>query len=81
MNSHAEDRDEEITGININLNAFSTVVNMSVCTSIGDIQAATCEDAHMQMHRLYILQDWQHKKTNYNTASDIMVNKKQTGDD
>ena len=41
QNNFTEDRDQEITGKNINVNAISTLVNMPVCTSTEDIQAAT----------------------------------------
>ena len=38
-----------------NVNAISTLVNTSVCTSIEDIQAASWEDAHLQK-LIYIIQ-------------------------
>ena len=51
MNKHTEDSDQEITGMNINVNAISTAVNGPVCTPTRDIQAATHEDAHLQKVR------------------------------
>ena len=45
-NNHTQKmEDQEINGININVNVISRTVNMPVCTSIGDIQMATHEDA------------------------------------
>ena len=48
-NKHAENRDQEITGMNINMHAISTLVNIPVCTSIEDIQVATREVADLQI--------------------------------
>ena len=47
-NNHTEGKDQEITGININMNAISTTGNNPGCTSIEDMQASTHEDAHLQ---------------------------------
>ena len=47
-NNHKRDKDQEITGININVNAINTAVNMPVRTSIKDIQIATHEVAYLE---------------------------------
>ena len=38
--NNMENRDEEITGMNINMQALSTSVKITIWTSIEDIQAA-----------------------------------------
>ena len=43
---HTEEKDQEITDMNINVSIISTAVNIPVCTSIEDIQTATHEDAN-----------------------------------
>ena len=63
-NNHTEDKDKAITGMNINVIAISTTVNMPVFTSIEYIQAATHEDAHLQKLKSYIIHGWPHKKGN-----------------
>ena len=45
--NHAKDGDKEITGMNLNMSAISTSVNVPVSTSIEDIQVAICEDARL----------------------------------
>ena len=40
-NNHTENRDKAIAGKSVNMNAISTSVNMPLCMSIEDIQAAT----------------------------------------
>ena len=46
-NNLTEDKDQESTGMNINVNAMSTTVNIPVCTSIEDIQVATCKNSDL----------------------------------
>ena len=59
-NNHTENRDQEIPGRGINVNAISTSVNMPLCTSIEDIQAATQEGTNQQKLKSYIIQGWPH---------------------
>ena len=61
-NNHAEDRDQEIIGMNKNVNAISTAVNMLVCISTEDIQVVTYEDASLEKVRLYVIQGLPHKE-------------------
>ena len=37
-NNHTENRDDKITGMNINVHAISASVNIQICTSIEDIK-------------------------------------------
>ena len=62
-NSNTDDSDQEITGMNINMNAISTAVNMPVCIFIKDIQAST-EEANI-LHVMWL----DTKKMNQNTTS------------
>ena len=43
-NNHAENKDQEVAGMSINVSAISTSVDMLVCTCIEDIQAAIHEE-------------------------------------
>ena len=61
-NNHAENRDQEIAGMSVNVNVISASVNMLVCTSIEDKQAAACRDEHLQDLKTYIIQGWPYKK-------------------
>ena len=45
LSNNIRNRDQEITGINIYMNAIITSVNIPVCTSIEDTQTATWKDA------------------------------------
>ena len=38
------------------------IAGILVCTTIEDIQAATCEDAHLEELKAYIIQGWPHNK-------------------
>ena len=46
-NNHTEERDQKIAGMSVNMNSTSTSVNVPVCTSKEDKQAAAHEDAHL----------------------------------
>ena len=61
-NNHNKNKDQEIAGISINVSAISPSVNMQVCMCIEDIDTATWEDTHQQELKVYIIQDWPHKK-------------------
>ena len=48
LNSHTENWDQEITGMNVNVHAISRVVNIPTCTSIEDIQVGTKQDKDLK---------------------------------
>ena len=56
--NHTENKDHKMTGMNINVSAITTSINMPVCTSIEHIQVATQKDCHLQKLKTYITQDW-----------------------
>ena len=55
-NNHAENRNQVIARMRVNLNTISTSVNIPVCTSIQDIQATTHDDKHPQELKTYVIQ-------------------------
>ena len=61
-NKNTEDKDQELTGMNINVNAISTIVNMPVCKSIEDINLASLKDGHLQKLKAYIIYGWPQKR-------------------
>ena len=61
-NNHTANKDQEITRMKINVSAINTLVNMSTCTSLEDIQVATWEGTHLQKLKSYIIQGLLHKK-------------------
>ena len=48
--------------MSIHVSGISISVNMLVCISTEDIQAATQEDTHIQKLKTYIIEGWPHKK-------------------
>ena len=62
QNSHTRNRHQEITGININVHAISTLVSIPACTSKKDIQGVPSEDSDLQRLKSYIIQGWPHRK-------------------
>ena len=57
-NNHAENRDQEITGIYINIHIISMTVDVLVSTSIKDIRVAMNID--LKMLKTYIVTGWLH---------------------
>ena len=48
--------------MSVNMHAISIVVDIPICISIEDIQAATRQDADLQRLKSYIIQGWPHTK-------------------
>ena len=46
-NNHTENKDQGITSMNVNMHAINTAVDILICTSIVDIQAATSQNADL----------------------------------
>ena len=53
-----ENKDQEITGMNMNMHSISAAVDIAIWTCIEDISAATRQDADPQRLKLYTMQDW-----------------------
>ena len=47
--NHSENKDQEISGMNISIHTINTKVDMQICISIEDIKAATEMDAEIQL--------------------------------
>ena len=60
--NHTENEGQEIPGMSIYLCTISTCMNLLVCTSIEDIQAATHNGTHLQEIMTYIIQGWLYRK-------------------
>ena len=56
--NHIENWDQEIPGMNVSIHKTIMSVDIPVCTSIEDIQAATEEDPKLQMLWRYITIGW-----------------------
>ena len=50
QNNHTENRNQEIIGMNVNMHAISTLVDISICSSIEDKQVATQLDEAQIIH-------------------------------
>ena len=61
-NKQAENRDQEITGVNINIHTISTTVDIPICMFIEDIRTATNEDADQQILKTHMIRGWPHNK-------------------
>ena len=48
--------------MNINMHVISTAVDIHICTSIEDIEAATRQDSDLQRLMPYIIQGWPYTK-------------------
>ena len=59
---HAENKDYEIAGMNMNVNAITASLYILGSSSVEDIQAKTHEDTLLQKQKgIYIIQGWLHK--------------------
>ena len=47
-NNHTENREQEISGMNVTMHAISIAIDIPVCTSIEEIQAATNQEMDIQ---------------------------------
>ena len=57
-----ENQDQEIPGMNVSIHTIITSVDITICTSIEDIKAATEEDAELQILQMYIITGWPHSR-------------------
>ena len=61
--NHNENKDEEITGIHISINAIQSTTNILECMKIHYLQEATSQDHHLQHIIEYIILGWPDSKT------------------
>ena len=50
-NNHAESKDQKIPGINFNMDAIITAVDIPICTSMEEILVATSQNTDLQRLR------------------------------
>ena len=62
QNNHTENRDQEITGMNVNMNATNVLVNIPRCTSTEDIKVASWQEEDLQRLKSYIIHSWPQKR-------------------
>ena len=55
MQSQKENKDDEILGMKINMNAIDTAMDIPNCIDIQEIQQATVKDDHLQQLREHII--------------------------
>ena len=58
QHNHMENKDEEIHGMGIRVDAIQTSLNVPECMSIQQIQQATAQDEHLQWLKGYIIAGW-----------------------
>ena len=64
---HNENKDKEITGMQISINAIQSTNNILECLTIHELYEATPEDQHLME---YIIQGGLTAKTNYHKTSE-----------
>ena len=62
--SHKEDKDEEIAGIQVNINTIETATNIPECMMIYELQHETATDNHLQQLKEFITKGWPEMKDN-----------------
>ena len=66
--NHEENKDTEITGLQLNIDAIETVTNITDCMTIQQLQQATSQDDHLQHLKDYIIRAWPEKKDHDQTC-------------
>ena len=57
-----ENKQQEITVMNVNVHSIRTEVEILICKSIEDIQVAMRQDSDLKRLNLYLIQGWPHTK-------------------
>ena len=55
---HKENKDGEITGMQLNVDVIQTTTNIPDCMMIQQLQQATSQDNHLQHLKDYIIRGW-----------------------
>ena len=63
--NHKENKDEEITDIQISISLIQSTTNIPEYMIIHELQEATSQDQHFQHLMGYIIQGWLDSKTSY----------------
>ena len=60
--NHKENKDMEIPGMQLNIDAIQTMTNIPDCMTIQQLQHATSQANHLQQLRGYIIRGWPENK-------------------
>ena len=60
--NHSKNKDKEITGIQISINAIQSTTNIPECIKMHELQEATSQDQHLHHLMEYFLQGWPESK-------------------
>ena len=60
--NHKEDKDEEIAGMEVNINTLETATNIPECMTICELQHKTVLDNNLQQLKECIIKGWQENK-------------------
>ena len=56
--NHSEGKDEEITGMNLNINAIKMCTDIPECTTVEEIRHTTQVDDHLNALTAYVINGW-----------------------
>ena len=56
--NHKENKDEEVQGMNININAIHMITDISKCMTAQEIQHGTAEVDHLQQLTTCVIRGW-----------------------
>ena len=59
---HKENKDAEISGMQLIIDAIQTMTNIPDCMTIQHLQQATSQDDHLQQLKGYIIRGWPENK-------------------
>ena len=60
--NHKKNKDTEIPGMQVNINAIQTITNIPDCLTIQELQQATSQDGHQQQIKEHIIKGWPENK-------------------
>ena len=60
--NHKENKDAEIPGMQLNIDAIETMTDIPDCMTMQQLQQATSKDDHLQQLKDYIIRGWPENK-------------------
>ena len=60
--NHKENKDAEIPGMQLNINAIQTTLNITDCMTIQKLPQATSQDEYLQQLKEHFIKGWQENK-------------------
>ena len=67
--NHNENKDEDIKGMRVSINAIQSTTNIPQCMTMHELQETTSQDQHLKCFMEYIIQGWPGSK--YQLPKDI----------